>query len=476
MYNFALAFVICGVVYFIGEAVSNLTKAWIPSVFVTAAVLLVGFWTVIPTTVVSDSMLIPFGSTIGIYLLITHMGTVISIKQLLSQWKTIVVCLAGLAGMCALCLVILPGVIGRDLVVAGLPPLTGGIIAATTMKTAAEANGLTEAAIFAIAMYCVQGFAGYPLTAVCLQLEGKKLIKGYRAGEYKLESAVSDVDAVNGKLNNGTAEEHKKLIPPLPANWNGPVVILLKLGIVSWLATQLGTIVIPVINMKISGAVYALVLGVIFTSIGFLDENAINKANSYGIIMFALMMYVFDGLNGCTPEMLGNIIGPMILLIVVGVIGMVILCFIAAKILKVSFLMATATALTALYGFPPNAIITEATCTALAQTPEEKEFLMSKMFPPMIVGGFTTVTITSVVIARKAVRLFPPDSFVHKISLAHSEKTATIKLSDCIQKGSCILWISNLLRNSTMITSSIAAGIITPARSSPARRRTPAPI
>ena len=48
MYNFALAFVICGVVYFIGEAVSNLTKAWIPSVFVTAAVLLVGFWTVIP--------------------------------------------------------------------------------------------------------------------------------------------------------------------------------------------------------------------------------------------------------------------------------------------------------------------------------------------------------------------------------------------------------------------------------------------
>ena len=76
MYNFALAFVICGVVYFIGEAVSNLTKAWIPSVFVTAAVLLVGFWTVIPTTVVSDSMLIPFGSTIGIYLLITHMGTV----------------------------------------------------------------------------------------------------------------------------------------------------------------------------------------------------------------------------------------------------------------------------------------------------------------------------------------------------------------------------------------------------------------
>ena len=48
MYNFALAFVICAAVYLIGEAVSNFTKAWIPSVFVTAAVILVGYWTVLP--------------------------------------------------------------------------------------------------------------------------------------------------------------------------------------------------------------------------------------------------------------------------------------------------------------------------------------------------------------------------------------------------------------------------------------------
>ena len=400
MYNFMLAFVICGIVYFIGEAVSNLTKAWVPSVFVTAAVMLVGYWTIFPTTLVSDSMLIPFGSTVGIYLLITHMGTVISVKQLVAQWKTIVVCLAGLAGMCALCLGILPGIIGRDFVIAGLPPLTGGIVAATTMMNAANEKGLTEAAVFAITMYCVQGFAGYPLTAVCLQLEGKKLLKGYRSGELKIEGAADGVDAVNGKLEDGTAKAaKKKLLPPVPANWNSTVVMLMKLGFVGWLATQLGSIVIPVINMKISGAVYALILGIIFTTIGFLDENVLNKANSYGIIMFALMMYVFDGLKDCTPDMLASIIGPMILLIVVGVAGMAILCFIVAKVLKMSFLLSFATALTALYGFPPNAVITEATCTALAQTPEEKEFLMSKMFPPMIVGGFTTVTITSVVIA-----------------------------------------------------------------------------
>ena len=404
MYNFALAFVICCVAYLIGEVVSQLTKAWIPSVFVTACVLLVGYWTIIPAEVVTDAKLIPFGSTIGIYLLITHMGTIISIKQLCEQWKTIVVCLAGLAGMCAASWFIAVPIIGREFVVAGLPPLTGGIVAAVTMQEAAAAKGLEAAALFAIAMYCVQGFAGYPLTAVCLQLEGKKLLKGYRAGEVKGadKNAVAEADKMEAGTSNAA---EKTLIPPLPAKWNGPVMIFLKLGVVAYLATLLGTIAFPVIG-KISGAVWALVLGVIFTRIGLLDTNALNKANSYGIIMFALMMYVFDGLKTATPEMLGSVIGPMLVLIVIGVAGMAIAEFIVAKVLKMSYTLALANGLTALYGFPPNAIITENTCKALGQNDEEVDYLMSEMYPSMIVGGFTTVTITSVIIAGLFANLF----------------------------------------------------------------------
>ena len=399
MYNFALAFIICAAAYLIGDAVSNLTKAWIPSVFVTAVVLLIGYWTVIPQTVVSDSMLIPFGSSIGIYLLLVHMGTIISLKQLAEQWKTIVICLVGLLGMCLCSWLIAIPIIGKEFVVAGLPPLTGGIVAAVTMQSAAQAKGLEEAALFAIAMYCVQGFAGYPLTAVCLQLEGKKLLKDFRANGGK-----ADKDAVEkaNELEAGTAAktEKKKLIPELPAKWNGPVMIFLKMGIVAWLAIRVGAIT------GISGAVWALILGVIGTTIGFLDVNSLTKANSYGIIMFALMMYVFDGLKTATPEMLGSVIGPMVILIVIGVAGMAVFEFVAAKLLKIDYPLALANGLTALYGFPPNAIITENTCKALGETPEEFDYLMSEMYPSMIVGGFTTVTITSVIIAGLFVNLF----------------------------------------------------------------------
>ncbi len=397
MYNFVLAFVICAVAYLLGEVLSNLTKAWIPSVFVTAVLMLVGYWTILPTTVVSDANLIPFGSTVVIYLLIAHMGTVISPRQLAEQWKTVAVCLVGLLGMCAASLLAMKlGVIRRDYIISGLPALTGGLVAATTMQTAALEKGLADVALFAIAMYCVQGFAGYPLTALCLQFEGKKLSRAFRSGAAAGAGARTAVDSVNGKLLTD-ATARKKLLPPIPDKWNGPVTILLKLAIVAWIGTQLGRI--SFWGFHLSGVVWALVLGVLGTAIGFLDENAMTKANSYGIAMFALMMYIFDGLSTATPAMLSAIIGPMLLLIVVGVAGMALSIWVVARLLKTDYAIALASALTALYGFPPNAIITENTCSAIAQSDAEKEYLMENMFPPMIVGGFVTVTITSVIIA-----------------------------------------------------------------------------
>lgn len=392
MYNFVLAFVLCAAAYIIGEVVSTVTKAWIPSVFVTAIVMLVGYWTVFPHELVSDSKLIPFGSTLGIYLLITHMGTVISLKQLKAQWKTIVVCLSGLLGMCVLAWFICPLFMDKTLVIAGLPPLTGGIIAATTMQTAAANAGLEVAAVFAITMYCVQGFAGYPITAVCLQVEGKRLLKEFREG------GSVPVALAENPMAMVDEPDRKTIVPPVPKKFDSAVVTLIKLGIVAWFATLLGGVSFPFIG-KISGAIWALVLGVIFTTLGFLDRNSLNRANSYGIVMFALMMYVFDGLKDCTPEMLVSIIVPMVILIVVGVFGMAVASFIIAKVLKMSFPLAFANGLTALYGFPCDAIITESTCKSLAQTDDEFNFLMSKMFPSMIVGGFVTVTITSVFIA-----------------------------------------------------------------------------
>ena len=405
--TFFTAFIAVAACMVIGELVSHFTKAWIPSVFVTAVCFLIGYWTFFPADMVSTSVMIPLGSTIGMYWCLAHMGTIINIKQLIQQWKVIVVCLLGLAGMCAFCWLICRPIIGQDYVVAGLPPLTGGIVAATTMQSAyaklatqaaemgydvAVITRLERAALFAIVMYCMQGFAGYPLTAIMLKLEGNRLIKDFREGKVKIaEKAEKDLTTDGNFASQNKAR--KKLIPEIPASLNSTAMILLKLTIVGWIASKIGA------ATGISGAVWALLVAIVCTELGFLDVDSLGKARSYGVIMFALMSFIFDGLNKATPEDIVAVIGPMILLIIIGVAGMALLCFLGSKVLRMTFPMAFATALTALYGFPPNAIITENTCDAIAETPEEKDYLMSHMFPQMIVGGFTTVTITSVLIA-----------------------------------------------------------------------------
>lgn len=394
LYNAFLAVVIVCVCYVIGEWVADISKAWIPSVLVTAILFLIGYWTVFPATLNDDTGLASFASTIGVLMFITHIGTVISLKQLIEQWKTVVVCLVGLAGMVALCWFICPLIMEKTLVIAGLPPLTGGIVAALTMQKAATAAGLKEAAVFAIAMYSVQGLAGYPITALCLHAEGKRLIKEWRSGSLNLTEAEIAKMKTIGLSTIGDDSDIKKPIPPIPDKFNTPVLIVGKVALSVWLSSLVGQL-IP----QIPTIVWCLIISVILTRLGFLDTSSLSRANTYTIFMFAAMLSVFSGLKDCTPHMLKTLIGPMLIMIIIGVVGMAIAAFVIAKIFKMSFPLALANGLTALYGFPCDAIITESTCNSLTEDPDERGYLMSKMFPSMVVGGFVTVTITSVIFA-----------------------------------------------------------------------------
>lgn len=394
------ALLVLSITYAIGDTIGTLTKAWVPSVFVVAILFLLGYWTFFPKDIVTLGGLgAPLGGTLAIMICITHMGTSISLEELKKQWKIIVICLAGLAGMIAACLIICPIFVDKNYIISGLPPLTGGIVAATMMQEAAANLGLEKAAVLAICMYVCQGFAGYPLTAVMLKREGRNLLKDYRNGNVKKVEKAGEIDEVNGKFAD-TKKKKKKLIPEIPNKYYSTAVSLVTILIVAFLSAQLSTWTKSFMGVyAINQAVIALILGIIATELGFLRPNVLKENGCFNFLMFILMMYVFGGLNSATPELLMEIIGPLVFIIIVGVAGMCICSTIAGKLLKVSPYMAIATSLTALYGFPPNYVLTDEASKALAQNEEEKAYLMDNMLPQMIVGGFVTVTITSVIIA-----------------------------------------------------------------------------
>lgn len=390
-----LALVILMLILFIGDLVAVRTKAWVPSIFICAVLFLVGYWTFFPQDIVALAGVPPVVATMMMYLLITNMGTLLSIQELKNQWKTIVIALSGILGIIAILFGIGSFIFGFKTVVVAIPPLVGGVVSALIMSEGAKEAGLVSLSVFAIVIYVMQGFAGYPLTSIVLKKEGKRLLQQYRSGQ--LDFKAQDQAAAEVAVSSAAAKTELKLFKNMPEKYNTDFFKFLRLSLVAYLAYLTSTLLAPIVS--VSPFVLCLLFGVIVTSIGFLEKQVLQKANGFGFAIMALMLFIFDGLKQATPSMMLEIIYPLVGAIVLGVIGMYIFSFIAGKILKVSKEMAFAVSLTALYGFPADYIITNEVIKSLTEDEKEREMLTSNMLPPMLVGGFITVTIVSVIIA-----------------------------------------------------------------------------
>ncbi|WP_087974226.1 hypothetical protein [Oceanobacillus rekensis] len=384
-----LALVLLTAILFIGDAVSIRTKAWIPSVFVSAVLFIIGYWTFFPRDIVEIAGIPPVVVTMAIFLLITNMGTMLSLKELKKQWKTILIALAGISGAAVLLLTIGTMIFGFEAMIVAVPPLVGGIVSALIMSEGAQVAGLTSLSVFAIVIYVVQGFVGYPLTSIMLKREGKNYLQKFRNGEITVEAGAVEPEA---------AEERKlKLFEKLPEKYNTNFFKFFRLSVVAYLAYLASVLVEPIVT--IHPYVLCLLFGVIAASIGFLEPRVLEKANGFGFTILVLLLFIFDGLKDATPSMLLEILSLLIGTIVIGMIGMYIFSWIMGKVLKVSKEMAYAVSLTALYGFPADYIITNEVVESMTSDEKERAALLSHMLPPMLVGGFITVTIVSVILA-----------------------------------------------------------------------------
>jgi hypothetical protein len=378
-----VAFILILATLAIGEIVSIRTKAIIPSVFVTALLFLVGYWTIFPANILEVAGFGPSIIQVSMFLLITHMGTMISVKELIAQWKTFAISIIGICGICFGTLVLGKLFFPWDMLVVATPPLTGGVVASVIMSQAATAKGLPTLAVLAVGMYVMQGFAGYPLTAITLNIEGKRLLKKFRNGEIQKREV------------NSEEGEKKTLLPQLPKKYQTTYILLLKLGIL----VQTSIFLTNLMNKAVSEFVICLVVGAIAAEIGFIERRPLNLSGTFGFFMTGLMAFIFGGLAKATPEMIKELIIPFIGIIGFGVAGLVIFSIIAAKIFKESIPMAIAISLNALYGFPVNYTLTNDAAMALGKTGEEVDFLTGEMLPKMLIGGFASVTIVSVIIA-----------------------------------------------------------------------------
>ena len=143
-----------------------------------------------------------------------------------------------------------------------------------------------------------------------------------------------------------------------------------------------------------------LLVGILARKINFLQKNPLNEAGGYGYIMLCLYGLTFNGFATVSPTDALGFIFPLFGTLITGIIGIAIMSLIAGKVVGYNPYVSIACGVTALFGYPATEILSREVVASMTEfTPEEKEKALNYIMPKMIVGGFTTVTIASVIFA-----------------------------------------------------------------------------
>ena len=384
--NATLAAAIIFVVFAVGDMISAKTKAIVSMLLVASVVFLLGFWAgIFPTTMFADSTLLSMAGLL-VTLLLVHLGTTIKLRDFGAQWRTVIISAVACIAISVAVFFIGQLIIDRGFALVGAPILSGGVVATLQMQSMAQDAGREELAVFATLVMCAQGFVGYPVASLCLKSEAKRIKAKLNSGEL----SASDLEA--SKAAEGS---HKKLIPPLPAALNTPNAILAKVVLVALLSVTVSGLFHDAVNKL----VWCLIFGVLCKEIGFLDENALGKANATGIVMPIITLSIFTNLASATPQMVGSMIVPLLVVIVIGSIAFSVVSMRVGKIFGYSWQMSMAIGSSCLFGFPGTVIISNEVSESTGTTAEEKAFINEQIMPKMLVAGMVTVSITSVLVA-----------------------------------------------------------------------------
>lgn len=384
--NATLAAAIIFVVFAVGDMISAKTKAIVSMLLVASVVFLLGFWAgIFPTTMFADSTLLSMAGLL-VTLLLVHLGTTIKLRDFGAQWRTVIISAVACIAISVAVFFIGQLIIDRGFALVGAPILSGGVVATLQMQSMAQDAGREELAVFATLVMCAQDFVGYPVASLCLKSEAKRIKAKLNSGEL----SASDLEA--SKAAEGS---HKKLIPPLPAALNTPNAILAKVVLVALLSVTVSGLFHDAVNKL----VWCLIFGVLCKEIGFLDENALGKANATGIVMPIITLSIFTNLASATPQMVGSMIVPLLVVIVIGSIAFSVVSILVGKIFGYSWQMSMAIGSSCLFGFPGTVIISNEVSESTGTTAEEKAFINEQIMPKMLVAGMVTVSITSVLVA-----------------------------------------------------------------------------
>jgi len=371
----------------IGEVISILTRARIPMLLVFLILYLGLLWTgIFPKDLAEKSNF----ATVGVILtapLIVHMGTLIPLKVMKKQFKAVLIALSGVVVSGGLILLVVSVVFNYRTAVAGVGPLTGGLVAFILTSTKLKELGLVSLITIPVLVMAFQGLIGMPLASNFL-----------RKYAFKLRDAIDNSQYVAATVEASVIDEPLVEVAKKESRFNSPVILLFKLFIGGALAIVLEH------YTTISYSLWCLIIGIIGTRFHFYEESMMEKANAFSVGMLGMVFSVVLTMGSITPQMLVEYFPQILLILLIGAFGIIVGGWISSKLLGWHPYKGIPVALTAMFGFPGDYILCDEVSRSVGRNKKEQKLIFDELLSSMLVGGFTTVTIASVILASILMR------------------------------------------------------------------------
>lgn len=376
------SFMIVLIVFALGDIVGKITKGKLSGMMVVMLLFLVGFLTkLFPADIIDQGGLTAL-SKLAIAMVLFNMGTTLNVKQLIEEWRTVLMAALCMLASCVVMLLVSP-IIGFDTVLVGMPVINGAAMATSLMASAAAEKGLATAAALCAVIYSVQKFVGAPIASAMGIRYGKKLLKAYRENPAQFKKQETG-NGASAKVY--FADKHKE--------WYSANVMMALVAAGSWVAHILGDLT------PINYSIWALLLGVACAASGLVPTKPLQKSNSYGLMMVAVFGSIIPSLAKVSLSDLGTMAFQTIVLFVAALIGVALVGWVLPTWKLVGDKdLAVGIGVEQFLGFPSNVVICREVGDAVGETPEEKAFIEDTLNVPYVVGGITVITVLSTMLA-----------------------------------------------------------------------------
>ncbi len=379
---------ICLLFFGIGDVLGVATKAKVSAVFVSLLLFLLFFMSgLIPPDIIKRAGLQDFGK-FSVLFIVFSMGTTINFRELIAEWRTVVTALLSM-GAVLLCGLVLIPILGKSETIVALPIVTGGIVATQVMTNAAMEHGFAMAAALGTIIFAIQKFLGSPVASYFALREANQMMTEYRTDKAGFLARMAP--STNA---DGTPVEAKPTFFERNKKYYGPFACLAITAFFCWISFIIGKLT------GVSPTIWALILGAVVSTTGVLPKNILKHANSSGIFNCATFATIIPSLATIKPADLIDLSFMVISLFVVVFIAIFLFFYVLPfwKILG-SRNLSVGVACCQLLGFPATYLIVNEVAQAASNNEEEKKIISDHIMPKYLVGGFTTVTSFSVIIA-----------------------------------------------------------------------------